>query len=302
MADEELNPCSISVSTQTDTAIVIVNDDTNTDDDGNLNDNNIDEEDIHTETNNTKKQRFSASGTKIEVGATDVDGQAPQLNRRFFLGLDRPSRRRLREENRRRRRQERENTGSDGGDVGDNDQQEPEVRRSSMRRTSLVQSVAAIFTPYTGSLVEATLVEDNEEVYEAQPISYCQLRWKRFVLILGLGLVLLAVILAAIMIDNEKQKDALKDAMSESAPSMYPSSAPSYDKAPTLEQVIERGYLQCGVGKQAYEDVSALDGKLNSTLDVENRQSRFALNLVSFLNFLLFTLDFSCSKQSILIS
>jgi len=289
MADEEVSPCSISVSTQTDTAIVIVNDHTNTDGDGNVNDINTNDEDINNETNTTKKQRFSASGTKIEVGATDVDGQAPQLNRRFFLGLDRPSRRRLREERRNRRRQERENASSDDVNVRDT-QQEPEVRRSSMRRTSLVQSVAAIFTPYTGSLVEATLVEDNEEVYEAQPISYCQLRWKRFVLILGLGLVLLAVILAVIMIDNKNQKDA-RDAISENAPSMYPSSPPSYDTAPTLVQVIERGYLQCGVGKQAYADVIAVNGTLNNTLEIENRQSRFALNLVSCLNLLLFTLN-----------
>ena len=152
-----------------------------------------------------------------------------------------------------------------------------------MRRTSLVPSVAAIFTPYTGSLVEATLVEDNGEVYEAQPVSYFQLRWKRFVFILVLVLVLLAVILSVIMI---KEKDAFRDAMSDSAPSMYPSSAPTYNKAPTLKQVIERGYLQCGIGKQAYEDVSALDGTLNDILEIENRQSRFALNLVSCLNLL----------------
>ena len=289
MAGEEETPCSISVSTQTDTAIVIVNDDTNTDGDDNINNNNTDEQDINNETISTtistKKQRFSASGTKIEVGATDVDGQAPQLNRRFFLGLDRPSRRRLREENRRRRRQERENAGSDNVNVRDNDQQETEARRSSMRRTSIVQSVAAIFTPYTGSLVEATLVEDNEEVYEAERVSYCQLRWKRFVLILGLGLVLLAVLLTVIMIKDKQENDA----MSDSAPSMFPSSIPSYDQAPTLVQVIERGYLQCGVGKQAYADVSALGGRLNSTFDVDNRQSRFALNLVSCLNLLLFT-------------
>jgi len=297
MADEEVNPCSISVSTQTDTAIAIVDDDTNTDGDDNINNINTNDEDINNETISTKKQRFSASGTKIEVGVTDVDGQAPQLNRRFFLGLDRPSRRRLREERRNRRRQERENDGSGDVAVGDN-QQETEVRRSSMRRTSLVQSVAAIFTPYTGSLVEATLVEDNGEVYEAQPISYWQQRWKRFVLILSLGLVLLAVLLTVIMIKNTKEDNAL----SVSAPSMYPSSPPSYDTAPTLKQVIERGYLQCGVGKQAYADVSALGGRLNSTFDVENRQSRFALNLVSCLNLLLFTLIFSCCNQCILIS
>ena len=289
MADEEVNPLSISVSTQTDIAIVIANDETNTDDDGNVNDNNTDEVNINNETINTTKQRFSASGIKIEVGATDVDGQAPQLNRRFFLGLDRPSRRRLREERRNRRRQERENVSSGNIDIGNVTQQEPEVRRSSVRRTSLVQSVAAIFTPYTGSLVEATLVEDNGEVYEAQPISYWQQRWKRFVLILGLGLVLLAVLLSVFMIKDKQQNKAFDDAMSENAPSMYPSSAPSYDKAPTLEQVIERGYLQCGVGKQAYADVSALGGRLNSILDVENKQSRFALNLVSCLNLLLFT-------------
>ena len=290
MADEEVNPCSISVSTQTDTAIVIENDDTNTDGDDNINNNNTDEQDINNETISTtistKKQRFSASGTRIEVGATDVDGQAPQLNRRFFLGLDRPSRRRLREENRRRRRQERENAGSGDVNVRENDQQETEARRSSVRRTSLVQSVAAIFTPYSGSLVEATLVEDNGEVYEAQPISYWQQRWKRFVLVLVLGLVLLAVLLSVFMIKNDKEKEAIRDAMSDSAPSMFPSSMPSYDQAPTLEQVIERGYLQCGVGKQAYADVSALDGRLNSTLEIENRQSRFALNLVSCLNLL----------------
>ncbi|KAL7547496.1 hypothetical protein ACHAWF_018338 [Thalassiosira exigua] len=53
-----------------------------------------------------RTQRLSSDGT--EVGAVQVDEQVPDINRRFFLGLDRPSVRARQRRERARRRRERE--------------------------------------------------------------------------------------------------------------------------------------------------------------------------------------------------
>ncbi|KAL9179839.1 hypothetical protein ACHAXT_007809 [Thalassiosira profunda] len=226
-----------------------------------------------------RKQRRSDDGT--EVGAIQVDEQAPQVNRRFYLGLDRASARmrnaRRRQERRRRiREQEGLASGTQGGSTGDHNRtsntsaggviREQEGRASgtqggstgdtvnngsglhrvhSSRRPSMVQRMSAIFAHVSAGepLVQATLVEDDEaEVVVAQRMGFLQRMWK---LLAGLMCVLLilAILLAALLSGSNVSKETEIYDMPSTMPSMYP----TYDPAPTLQRVQVRGKLRCGL-------------------------------------------------------
>ena len=150
-----------------------------------------------------KKHRVD-TGATTQVGAVKIDEPAPQLNRRFYRGLDRLSvriRNARRREVRRQQIQEAEsdNTNVDGdGDVdGPQEQNVPQAVRRSSAIESINARVSAVFALSTGPgppLIEATLVED--ECIEAERLSYFALNWKSFALCFGFVLVILAVSLA----------------------------------------------------------------------------------------------------------
>ena len=187
---------------------------TETNIDHNINDHNVVEDDIietgpNDKDNDDLPQKPTGQKHRVDTGATTHVGAvavmepAPQLNRRFYRGLDRLSmriRNARRREERRRRIQEAEsdNTNADGDGDGP---QEQNISQS-VRRSSVIESinarVSAAFALSTGPeppLIEATLVEDGTCI-EAERVSYFALNWKRFALCFGFVLVILAVSLA----------------------------------------------------------------------------------------------------------
>ena len=145
-----------------------------------------------------KKHRVD-TGATTQVGAVFTSEPAPQLNRRFYRGLDRLSvriRNARRREVRRRHIQEAESDNTNVSGDGDGDVDGPQEQNVSAIE-SINARVSAVFALSTGPgppLIEATLVED--ECIEAERLSYFALNWKSFALCFGFVLVILAVSLA----------------------------------------------------------------------------------------------------------
>ena len=251
-------------TTHADVAVAVVN--------GGGNNNNSEEEIDHSENNNNnnhddddngnqsspRKERLSASGNH-EAGAVQVNEQAPQVNRRFFLGLNRPSARARNAERRRRRRAALEDDDNLDAQQVTQTQRRTSVR-ASRRRGSSVASVTermsnALARLGSMPMVEATLVEstvheeDHGEVYEAERVGYCESRWKMFAVIMGILLVLLAVLLSVFIEKSVFKNDGM--AIPTFVPSFQPSSSPSHDTGSTLDIVRERGYIRCGISEAA---------------------------------------------------
>ena len=179
-----------------------------------------------------RKQRVGSDGT--EAGAIAVDEIAPDVNRRFYLGLTRPSVIvRNRQERMRRREQRMQGEGVNGEEcatVGDEEE-----------NLGLARRISSVFI---NQLVEATLVEESQEVYTAQQVGYCESRWKMFAFIMAFMLVVFAVLLSVFIADDVEE--ILKIPATD-FPSVAPSFAPSFDTSPTFDIVQERGYLLCGL-------------------------------------------------------
>ena len=185
-----------------------------------------------------RKQRVGSDGT--EVGAIPVNEIAPDVNRRFYLGLTRPSVILRNRQERRRRREQRMQ-----GDGGVNGEEEGAV--SDEENLGLVQRISSVFIDQftqNDTMVEATLVEENQEVYSAQQVGYCESRWKMFATIMAFMLVVFAVLLSVFIADDVEE---LLEIPTTEFPSLMPSTAPSFNTGPTFDIVQERGYLICGL-------------------------------------------------------
>lgn len=182
-----------------------------------------------------RKQRVGSDGT--EAGAVAVDEIAPDVNRRFYLGLTRPSVIVRNRQERRRRREQRmqgEVNGEEGTTAVDDEE-----------NLGLARRISSVFTnQYTqnDTLVEATLVEESQEVYTAQQVGYCESRWKMFAFIMAFTLVVFAVLLSVFIADDVEE--ILKIPATD-FPSVTPQT--SFDTRPTFDIVQERGYLLCGL-------------------------------------------------------
>ena len=204
-----------------------------------------------------RKQRLSASGNH-EAGAVQVNEQAPQVNRRFFLGLNRPSARARNAERRRRRRAALEER-DDNLDAQVSQTQRRASVGASRRRGSSVAPVTERMSNalarlgsipmVEATLVESTIHEEDQEVYEAERMGYCESRWKMFAFIMGVLLVLLAVLMSIFIEKSVFKNDSM--AVPTLVPSVQPSSSPSYDTRATLDIVRERGFIRCGISDAA---------------------------------------------------
>jgi len=227
-----------------------------------------------------RPSRQQPDGTEIGIGATHVDEQAPQLNRRFYLGLNRVSvrlgnARARRAARARRRRQEQPTDGviaeENNDDDGDEEQREThtEAYGDGEARTGMPQngrgsasavgrrSMSTLFAHVSATgetLVQATLVEEVEqgEVVMAEPLSYFARKWKIAVFVIVFLVGALAVSLSLFIAQNQKAEEKEKFVPSE-YPSSSPSAPPSFDPSPTLEIVQKRGYVRCGLRNETME-------------------------------------------------
>jgi len=226
------------------------------------------------------KERLSGG---CEIGATQVDEQAPQLNRRFFLGFNRVSaRRRAREARARRRRQtarttEEGNTGEQRGqgtiEEGAGEAQKPQNERGlegtrrisnagdaearggrTWRRASTIQNAIVSIVPFRRLntrgeyLTNAVLVEEvvEAEAVVAEPLGYFAQKWKTIVCGTCFMFLTMTVVLSVYLV-AEKNKEA-EDDMTD-LPSMQPSPSPSMDPRPTLDILQSRDFIRCGRGE-----------------------------------------------------
>lgn len=209
----------------------------------------------------------NAMGGENTVGAVQINERAPQINRRFFMGLDRPGARQRRTEDRAARRaaarlgsttsvEEQNNSNNNGGLAATetlevsgntllstssnrvNDSTEAAVQRASSipRRISSSTFNRRVSRHNSTILIEATLVEDSE-IYEAKTMGFCQRYWK-FIFAITVIILTTSTLVGTLVIEPPFTK----------APKISsPTSSPTFDPRPTLDIVQERGYLLCGV-------------------------------------------------------
>lgn len=229
-------------------------------------DTNETDETAPTNNNDVIKERRAPDGT--DIGVEQVDEQAPQLNRRFYLGLDRASVRERRDRARQERAQRRR-----GRQTADSDDAESQTRqrrasgadpRMMTRMMSRIVHRASVTSSAPEVTIEATLVEDSEVVVAEQMSSFEQ-NWKKISIIMCFLLTLMAVLPVAVFLGDDII-DGLTSAVSTatavptkaippsfptalptSFPSLQPSSPPSFSNSPTLEMVQGRGEVRCGL-------------------------------------------------------
>lgn len=215
-----------------------------------------------------RKQKKTSGGIDIEIGAVQVNEQAPQLHRRFYLGLDRASAR-LRQARRRRERAARRRGQEGAAANGDNtvsrnngDGNPHQLRRNSSggehntssRRTSMRERVSGLIAHVSAPnvMVNATLVES--EIVQARPVRFCERKWKVWALLLIFFVVMLAILLSIMLIDIAREDDV--EVILPDAPSIQPSAQPSLQPSQfrhTLEIVQERSILRCGLWIESIE-------------------------------------------------
>ena len=198
-----------------------------------------------TETRWSKRSRVATDG----VGATAIPEPAPQLNRRFFLGLNRASARfraRQRRETRRRR--------NEGGDAEEqrteNDDTEQQNRRqqtagsagrnSDRRRSSILRFIPDVLASYNQDLpIRATLVQEESqgEIVEAKRVGFFEGHWK--LLFLSCLLLLGTAITLGMLLGTVSTSPEVTD--------KAPTAAPTYDPRPTLEIIQSNGFIRCGM-------------------------------------------------------
>lgn len=170
-------------------------------------------------------------GSSASVGAVQVDEQAPQINRRFYLGLDRPGECERRAEARTAHRAVRRGSLMPPDSNGDNSNSTVPRRASIFGRFTM----SSLPSARSNILVEATLVEDSD-VFEAKTMGYCQRHW-RWIVAIAVG-ILLPIALFGILY--------VQPLAARTEPNSSPTPLPTFDSRPTLEIVHERGYLMCG--------------------------------------------------------
>lgn len=200
------------------------------------------------------------------VGAIQINERAPQINRRFFMGLDRPGARQRRTEDRAARRAaaarrdsttpvEDQNNSNTGGQAAEtlemsrntllstssnrhemNDSVELAVQSSFIPRRISFSFNRRVTRQDSTMLIEATLVEDSE-IYEAKTMGFCQRYWK-FIFAITVIILTTSTLVGIFFISPPFTK-----APKTSSPTL----SPTFDPRPTLDIVQERGYLLCGV-------------------------------------------------------
>lgn len=215
----------------------------------------------------TSSNDNAMGGENDTVGAIQINERAPQINRRFFMGLDRPGARQRRTEDRAARRAaarrgsgsttpaEDQNNSNTGGQAAEtlevsrntllttssnrheemNDSVESAVQSSFITRRISFSFNRRVTRQDSTMLIEATLVEDSE-IYEAKTMGFCQRYW---MFIFAITVVILTTsTLVGLFIEPPFTK----------APKTSPPTlSPTFDPRPTLDIVQERGYLLCGV-------------------------------------------------------
>ena len=228
------------------------------------------EEDPQPDEPGVRDSRYSKERTTTTdntIGATQVDERAPNINLRFFRGLGARNRRasqRSRNRDRRTRRREAQHQQQQGGSNADasgemvasvrpmsNIMLEQQARSETTSRrfvNSLMSSLSqSRYFSSSGDdvLINATLVEEEELEYAvAEEMSWWQQHAKLVVPCLCLALCAIAGMATSLVL-RDKRLEILH--VPSEMPSEMPSSQPSMNPRPTLANVRERGYLNCGI-------------------------------------------------------
>eukprot|EP00984_Skeletonema_dohrnii_P020562 scaffold10040_cov128-Skeletonema_dohrnii-CCMP3373.AAC.1 len=190
------------------------------------------------------KERHTASGTHITIGATQVNERANMLYTRQYRGRNRLSqRRRIRAE--RARREEAEERGTIANNNEDVESNQPSS--SDRRRSSISQIVSNYFGRASfrsaddnsdGVVVSAILVEEADVVV-ATEMGCCEQNWKKIAVVMTTLLVILATLLSLFIVGYSKEKKHPQQP--------EPTASPTFDSKPTLQTVQERGFIRCGL-------------------------------------------------------
>ena len=134
-----------------------------------------------------RKQRVGPDGT--EAGAVAVDEIAPDVNRRFYLGLTRPSVIVRNRQERRRRREQRmqgEVNGEEGTTAVDDEE-----------NLGLARRISSVFT----NQLRSYFSRRKSGGIHGSAGRYCESRWKMFAFIMAFTLVVFAVLLSVFIAD-----------------------------------------------------------------------------------------------------
>ena len=217
----------------------------------------------------TNNAAMGEGGGENTVGAIQINERAPQINRRFFMGLDRPSVRQRRTEDRAARRaaaaarrgsttspvEDQNNSNNNNGGLAaetvevsgnttllssSSNRMNDSVVSSANQSSFIPRRISSTFNRLSRHdstmLIEATLVEDSE-IYEATTVGYCQRYWK-FIFAITVVILTTSTLVGTLVIEPPFTK----------APkTSSPTFSPTFDPRPTLDIVQERGYLLCGV-------------------------------------------------------
>jgi len=191
-------------------------------------------------------------GRENEVGAVQVDEQAPSLNRLFFRGRRsllirqrawREPRRLERSDDNGEMAQRQSETGSA---VEEQDAHDATVVQDENTTTAIRRVSEYIRVRFSG-LLQATLVADVEEgeVFEAEPVGLFERNWKIFAS--AAGALLLALLAISVIVFYVSQNGNSEEG------GATPTSSPTFDPRPTLEIVQERGHVLCGMSAKTIE-------------------------------------------------
>lgn len=187
------------------------------------------------------KERHTASGTPITIGATQVNERANMLYTRQYRGRNRLSQRqRIRAERARREVEERGTIANNNEDVESNQPSTSDRRRSSI--SQIVSnyfgraSVTSADNNPNGDVVSAILVEEADVVV-ATEMGCCEQNWKKIAVVMTTLLVILATLLSLSIVKFSEEKKH---------PQPEPTASPTFDSKPTLQTVQERGFIRCG--------------------------------------------------------
>ena len=196
------------------------------------------------------KERHTASGKPMTIGATQVNERATLLYTRQFRGRNRRSQRvRLRAERAAREEEEGGTVANNNNEDGENPPSTQDRRRSSMMTQMVSNYFGRASVRSAGNIsdtvVSAILVEEADVVV-ATEMGFCERNWIKISVLMTALLVILAILLSVFIFAFEhEEKQEIQIQQLEP-----PTVSPTFHSKPTLHTIQERGFIRCGLNNQ----------------------------------------------------